>query len=225
MTRDPDTQAAIDLAREEPETWSARSAAAGWGHTGAEESVRDDAPPVKAAPDHVLERHDLRGELARDLSKEGWESEGDRVYYLHPDDLAWMHHQFYCEELVPGNSQAWISANRKDSPTWVLAASDEPVGSFRKVTHASGVIAALRKLSTDKPETWRGRRLDVALDDAQPADSLTLTGPELAAYRALRDAAAQAHAAQQSMATTGQQLRDAIQKLCAVIAPGVPGGK
>lgn len=56
--------------------------------------------------------------------------------------------------------------------------------------------------------------------DAPPVDSLILTGPELAAYQALRDAAAQAHAAQQSMATTGQALRDAIQKLCAVIAPG-----
>ena len=58
------------------------------------------------------------------------------------------------------------------------------------------------------------------LDDAPPADSITLRGPELVAYQALRDAAAQAHAAQQSMATTGQVLRDAIQKLCAVIAPG-----
>lgn len=55
--------------------------------------------------------------------------------------------------------------------------------------------------------------------------AMVLRGPELTAYRALRDAAAQAHAAQQSMATTGQALRDAIQKLCAVIAPGVPGGK
>lgn len=63
------------------------------------------------------------------------------------------------------------------------------------------------------------------LNDAPPSDSLTLRGPELVAYWNLKSAAAAAHAAQQTMATTGQALRDAIQKLCAVIAPGVPGGK
>lgn len=203
-TRDPETQAAIDLAREEPDAWFGTRV----------ESVRDD-PAVKAAPDRVQERHDLRGELGRDLSKEGWESEGDRVYYLHPDDLAWMHHQFYCEELVPGNGQAWISANRKERSTWVLAASNETVGTFRKVTHASGVIAALRRSLKSS-----GSPVEPADPDDPVADSLTLTGPEFVAYRALRAAAAQAHAAQQSMATTGQALRDAIQKLCAVIAPG-----
>ncbi len=72
------------------------------------------------------------------------------------------------------------------------------------------------------PGPWFGHAL--AEDPAEPepaiADSITLTGPELAAYRVLRSAAEQAHAAQQSMAVSGQRLRDAIAKLCAVIAPG-----
>lgn len=55
----------------------------------------------------------------------------------------------------------------------------------------------------------------------QPArDSLTLTGPELAAYRALQAAALSAQQAQSGMATAGTQLREAVQGLCAVIAPG-----
>jgi hypothetical protein len=49
---------------------------------------------------------------------------------------------------------------------------------------------------------------------------LILTGAELQAYRALQAAAHTAHAAQQTMATTGATLREAIQGLCAVIAPG-----
>lgn len=49
---------------------------------------------------------------------------------------------------------------------------------------------------------------------------LILTGAELQAYRALQAAAYTAHAAQQTMATTGATLREAIQGLCAVIAPG-----
>jgi hypothetical protein len=49
---------------------------------------------------------------------------------------------------------------------------------------------------------------------------LILTGAELQAYRALQAAAYTAHAAQQTMAATGATLREAIQGLCAVIAPG-----
>lgn len=49
---------------------------------------------------------------------------------------------------------------------------------------------------------------------------LILTGAELQAYRALQAAAYTAHAAQQTMASTGATLREAIQGLCAVIAPG-----
>lgn len=56
--------------------------------------------------------------------------------------------------------------------------------------------------------------------DPTPPDSLTLSGAKLAAYRQLELAAGAAHAAQDAMATTGAQLREAIQALCAAIAPG-----
>lgn len=85
------------------------------------------------------------------------------------------------------------------------------------VTRDPDTQAAIDAARQD-PEPWFGRAL--AEPEPSSADTLTLTGPELAAYRALRSAAAQAHAAQQSMAGSGQQLRDAIAKLCAVIAPG-----
>jgi hypothetical protein len=49
---------------------------------------------------------------------------------------------------------------------------------------------------------------------------LILRGPELAAYRQLQAAAQQAQIAQSAMATSGGILREAIQGLCAVIAPG-----
>lgn len=50
--------------------------------------------------------------------------------------------------------------------------------------------------------------------------TLVLSGTELQAYRAVQAAAHSAHAAQQTMATTGATLREAIQGLCAAIAPG-----
>lgn len=129
VTRDPETQAAIDAARQDPETWSERSASAGWGHSGIREDDRDaelgGADAVVGTPDGKL----------------------------HPTNNG-------CKAC--------------DAFAW-------------------------------------------AVDEGK---ALVLRGPELDAYLTLRAAAAQAHAAQQSMAVSGQQLRDAIAKLCAVIAPG-----
>jgi hypothetical protein len=59
--------------------------------------------------------------------------------------------------------------------------------------------------------------------DPTPPDTLTLSGAKLAAYRQLEAAAAAAHRAQDEMATTGVALREAIQALCAAIAPGKAG--
>lgn len=53
-----------------------------------------------------------------------------------------------------------------------------------------------------------------------PPDTLTLSGAKLAAYRQLETAAAAAHEAQQTMTTTGVALREAIQAMCAALAPG-----
>ncbi len=63
------------------------------------------------------------------------------------------------------------------------------------------------------PMTFRGI-------EPTPPDTLTLSGAKLAAYRQLEAAAAAAHRAQDEMATTGAALREAIQALCAAIAPG-----
>lgn len=51
----------------------------------------------------------------------------------------------------------------------------------------------------------------------QVEDTLVLSGPELAAYRRLQAAAKAAHAAQESMAGTGQALRDAIGEMCKAV--------
>lgn len=48
-------------------------------------------------------------------------------------------------------------------------------------------------------------------------EPLVLVGPQLAAYLRLQAAARAAHAAQESMATTGTALRDAIAELCKAV--------
>lgn len=50
--------------------------------------------------------------------------------------------------------------------------------------------------------------------------AVILRGPALAAYRQLEVAAAAAHEAQQTMTTAGVALREAIQAMCAALAPG-----
>jgi len=56
--------------------------------------------------------------------------------------------------------------------------------------------------------------------DPTPPDTLTLSGAKLAAYRQLEVAAAAAHEAQQQATTAGVALREAIQAMCAALAPG-----
>jgi hypothetical protein len=106
------------------------------------------------------------------------------------------------------------------------------LGAPQRLSDAIEQIAAARAEPTDAArmadvdaanERWNAAR-NAALRDSEPpaaaTDSLTLTGPELAAYRQLQAAAAAAHADQQRMAVSGASLREAIHGLCAVIAPG-----
>lgn len=71
----------------------------------------------------------------------------------------------------------------------------------------------------DVPWAGSDAQLMYWVNQRWPGCSL-LIGDESVAYKVLVTAAHRAHAAQQTMAATGATLREAIQGLCAAIAPG-----
>lgn len=105
----------------------------------------------------------------------------------------------------------------------VLKAIDDgrlsPQAAHRVMASTPGAFERAMQAELDAAVAAVGQELADSVPPP-PAVSYTLVGPELAAYLKLRAAASAAHAAQQTMATTAADLREAMQAWGAVVAPG-----